>query len=93
MNGIFESIKNHIPELGKFGPHRLRHTFFETLDRMMQTKRYDNNLKKKIKNTIGGWSPSSNQSKDYEVLATLEQCIEALSIYHQELEMNNGNYD
>ena len=89
INGIFESIKKKLPDIGNFGPHRIRHTFFENLDRMMYNENYDAEKKKKIKNLIGGWSPNSNQSEDYELLATLEQSVEALSKYHADLESNN----
>lgn len=86
LNGIFETIKKRIPGLEKFGPHRLRHTFFENLDRMMYREGYSDTQKKKIKNTIGGWAPTSNMSDQYEKLATMEQCVETLSKYHEELE-------
>lgn len=86
LTSIFEAIKVKIPDLGTFGPHRLRHTFFENLDRLMYSKGYSDDLKTKIKNSIGGWRPNSRQSENYEKLATLEQSIEALSSYHDELE-------
>jgi integrase len=86
LTSIFEAIKSNLPDLDSFGPHRLRHTFFENLDRMMRHKGYEKEQKMKIKNSIGGWRPSSSQSENYEKLATLEQSIEALSNYHEELE-------
>lgn len=86
LTSIFETVKTRLPGLDSFGPHRLRHTFFENLDRMMHRDGYDEIHKRKIKNSIGGWRPASRQSENYEKLATLEQCIEALSNYHEELE-------
>jgi integrase len=86
LSSIFEAIKVHLPDLNSFSPHRLRHTFFENLDRMMKREGYSDDQKKKIKNSIGGWSPTSRQSENYETLATLEQCIEALSNYHNDIE-------
>lgn len=88
LASIFETIKTKLPDLDSFGPHRLRHTFFENLDRMMHRERYSDVQKRKIKNSIGGWKPTSRQSENYEKLATLEQCVEALSRYHDELEQS-----
>lgn len=86
LMSIFEKIKRKIPGLENFGPHRLRHTFFENLDRMMHQNNYSDEEKRKIKNALGGWSSSSRQSENYETLATVEQCSEALKIYHDEIE-------
>lgn len=86
LSSVFDTIKAKLPGVGRFGPHRLRHTFFENLDRMMKDKGYSDDQKKKIKNSIGGWSPKSRQSENYEKLATLEQTVEALSQFHSELE-------
>ena len=88
LASIFEAVKVRLPDLDSFGPHRLRHTFFENLDRMMHRNGYNETQKKKIKNSIGGWKPTSRQSENYEKLATLEQCVEALSYYHEQLENN-----
>lgn len=86
LSSIFEAIKIKLPDLDSFGPHRLRHTFFENLDRMMHCEGYSDIQKRKIKNSIGGWKPTSRQSENYEKLATLEQCVEALSRYQEQLE-------
>jgi integrase len=86
LNGIFATIKEHLPDVKPLGPHRLRHTFFENLDRMMYTKGYGDTFKTKIKNALGGWSPKSKMSENYEKLATEEQCYETLNILHFEIE-------
>ncbi|WP_348686108.1 MULTISPECIES: site-specific integrase [Rheinheimera] len=86
LSSVFGTMRDRLPGLDQFGPHRLRHTFFENLDRMMHQKNYSDAEKKKIKNSIGGWSPKSRQSENYEKLATLEQATEALSLFQSELE-------
>lgn len=86
LDGVFDTIKEHLPDIDKLGPHRLRHTFFENLDRMMYLKGYTDVFKTKIKNSIGGWSPKSKTSENYEKLATEEQCYDVLNKLHSELE-------
>ena len=81
-------IKAKIPDIDELGSHRLRHTFFENLDRILHRDSYDDEHKRKIKNNIGGWKPLSRQSENYEKLATYEQCVEAMSSFHSFLENN-----
>lgn len=88
LSSVFDAIKNKIPDINEIGSHRLRHTFFENLDRILERDGYDDEQKKKIKNNIGGWKPLSRQSENYEKLATYEQSIEAMSRYHSFLENN-----
>ncbi|AMJ96870.1 hypothetical protein AVL55_00965 [Alteromonas macleodii] len=90
LNGIFATIKEHLPDIKSLGPHRLRHTFFENLDRMMYLKNYTDGQKIKIKNSLGGWSPSSRMSENYEKLATEEQCYDALNKLNYETELEMG---
>ena len=86
LEKVFERIKSKLPDVDFFGPHRLRHTFFDNLDRTFYELGYDAVLTKKLKNTIGGWSPTSNMSENYEKLSTYEQCVEALSTHYKTLE-------
>lgn len=90
LDGIFDTIKKHLPDVKPLGPHRLRHTFFENLDRMMHRKGYSDERKIKVKNALGGWSPKSRMSENYEKRATEEQCYEALNKLHYETELEMG---
>ncbi|GEA03665.1 hypothetical protein KUL17_25620 [Alteromonas sp. KUL17] len=88
LTSVFDAIKAKIPDINELGSHRLRHTFFENLDRILHRDSYDDEQKRKIKNNIGGWKPLSRQSENYEKLATYEQCVEAMSSFHSFLENN-----
>jgi len=84
FSNVFSAIIDAIPSLNSLGPHKLRHTFFENLDRHMHKNNYDAAKKTKIKNLVGGWSPSSKTSENYEKLATEEQCVEVLTEFQSE---------
>ncbi|MGO2162089.1 MAG: tyrosine-type recombinase/integrase [Vibrio toranzoniae] len=88
---IFSSIVKAIPDIDSLGAHKIRHTFFENLDRHLANKGYTDEDKKKLKNNIGGWSPSSNTSETYEVLSTREQCVEVLSQLQKDQDGLYGN--
>ncbi|MBC8673763.1 hypothetical protein H2136_02360 [Aeromonas hydrophila] len=49
LDDIFSSIKNKILELSDIHPHKLRHTFFENLDRMLTRMGIEATQKKKLK--------------------------------------------
>ena len=86
VQSVFDKIKKQIPALDKFGPHILRHTFFENLDLYLYSKGYDEVKKTKIKNALGGWSPTSKTHLNYEKNATLQEANEALSELHDLIE-------
>ncbi|MFA0440114.1 tyrosine-type recombinase/integrase, partial [Vibrio sp. 10N.222.51.C12] len=88
---IFSSIVKAIPDIDRLGAHKIRHTFFENLDRHLANNSYTDEEKKKIKNNIGGWSIRSNTSETYEILSTREQCVEVLSQLQKDQDESYGN--
>ncbi|MEZ9026854.1 tyrosine-type recombinase/integrase [Vibrio cyclitrophicus] len=88
---IFSSIVKAIPDIDRLGAHKIRHTFFENLDRYLANNSYTDEEKKKIKNNIGGWSIRSNTSETYEILSTREQCVEVLSQLQKDQDESYGN--
>jgi integrase len=88
INSIFTSIRARLPELEKLGSHRLRHSFFENLEKTLHKNGYDDALKTKIANTLGGWSGKSNTRLKYQKRATAEQCEQAITAMHNQLESN-----
>ena len=82
VDSIFTSIKATLPDIKTLGSHRLRHTFFENFDRTLHRENYSDDLRKKLANSLGGWSRKSNTRLNYQTLATEEQCEEALSAMH-----------
>ncbi len=88
LDDIFSSIKNKILELSDIHPHKLRHTFFENLDRMLTRMGIEATQKKKLKNTVGGWKYNSNSSLIYEVGSIMEQCNLVLNQLHAEIELH-----
>lgn len=79
VDAIFVIIKKAIPDIIKLSTHTLRHTRFENLDRYMFKHNYDDALKTKLKNTLGGWSRNSRTSENYEKLATEEQVFDVIT--------------
>lgn len=86
VNSIFDSALKHLPDLKRLSSHRLRHTFFENFERTLHSNNYDDALKKKLANSIGGWSSKSETRKGYQTLATEEQCQDALEEMHRQFE-------
>lgn len=87
LSDIFKAIKVAIPNIDKFTPHTLRHTRFENLDRYMFLHGYDEALKTKLKNTLGGWSRNSRTSENYEKLATEEQVFNVITAIQDEIDI------
>lgn len=73
IDGIFETVRETLPNITKFSTHILRHTRFENLDKYMVSQGYSDAYKTKVKNTLGGWSRNSRTSENYEKNATEEQ--------------------
>ncbi|GAA0856452.1 site-specific integrase [Aliiglaciecola litoralis] len=86
FNNIFETIKKAIPDITKLSSHTLRHTRFENLDRYMFRHKYDDALKAKLKNSLGGWSRNSRTSENYEKLATEEQVFSVITGIQDEID-------
>jgi hypothetical protein len=87
LDYIFLHIKDKILELSDIHPHKLRHTFFENLDRILTKIGIDENQQKKLKNIVGGWAKNSNSSLVYEVGSKLEQSNQVLNQLHAEIEL------
>jgi hypothetical protein len=78
LENVIADLRRSVPGLEGLHAHRLRHTRFERLDLYMQKKNYSDAQKTKIKNAIGGWSPNSRTSENYEKNATDKQVYEVL---------------
>ncbi|KHE15410.1 tyrosine-type recombinase/integrase [Aeromonas hydrophila] len=87
MDYIFLHIKDKILELSDIHPHKLRHTFFENLDRILTKLGIEESQQKKLKNIVGGWAYNSNSSLVYEVGSKLEQSNQVLNQLHAEIEL------
>lgn len=88
LDDIFFNIKERFSELAEIHPHKMRHTFFENLDRMLTRMEIDKEKQKKLKNIIGGWTYNSNSSLVYEVGSRMEQCNQILNQLHAEMELH-----
>lgn len=88
LDDIFLNIKEKIVELSEIHPHKMRHTFFENLDRMLTRMGVDNSKQKRLKNIIGGWTYNSNSSLVYESGSIMEQCNQVLNQLHNEMELH-----
>ena len=86
LDDVFSSIKNKILELSDIHPHKLRHTLFENLDRMLTKMGIDSAQQKKLKNNVGGWTYNSDSSLIYEAGSIMEQCNLVLNQLHAEME-------
>jgi len=87
LENVIADLRRSVPGLEGLHAHRLRHTRFERLDLYMQKKNYSDTQKTKIKNAIGGWSPNSRTSENYEKNATDKQVYEVLeSVFAAERE-------
>lgn len=87
LDYIFLHIKDKILELSDIHPHKLRHTFFENLDRILTKLGIEESQQKKLKNIVGGWAYNSNSSLVYEVGSKLEQSNQVLNQLHAEIEL------
>ncbi len=87
LDYIFLNIKDKILELSDIHPHKLRHTFFENLDRILNKLGIEESQQKKLKNIVGGWAYNSNSSLVYEVGSKLEQSNQVLNQLHAEIEL------
>ncbi|BCM77586.1 MULTISPECIES: tyrosine-type recombinase/integrase [Aeromonas] len=88
LDDIFSSIKNKILEFSDIHPHKLRHTLFENIDRMLTKMGVDAAQQKKIKNNVGGWKYNSDSSLIYETGSIMEQCNLVLNQLHAEMELH-----
>lgn len=87
LDYIFLHIKDKILELSDIHPHKLRHTFFENLDRILTKLGIEESQQKKLKNIVGGWAYNSNSSLVYEVGSKFEQSNQVLNQLHAEIEL------
>jgi len=78
MNKMFETLRDHCPELPRnFSPHILRHTWNDLFSGLMTKQKVPEDVEKKLRAHLMGWSANSTMAAVYTRRHTRERSQEA----------------
>jgi integrase len=92
LNKVFETLRNHCPELPRnFNAHVLRHTWNDQFSELMTKQKVPEDVEKKMRSHLMGWSENSKSAATYIRRFVREQARKASVALQNDLNTEKHN--